>query len=71
MSDLPLFNITRASDYEDGAAGFVIEQLGFWTTDRKHYAIPAWEERGLPQLAERFPTMRAAQAALDEATGRR
>lgn len=46
------------------AAGFVVEEFGYWNDAAPTWAIPAWEERGLADLAEVFPTRAAAEAAL-------
>lgn len=51
------------SDYEPGAAGYVIEQADYYgpTFDRQlGWAIPAWGERGEPQFEGVFPTHAAA-----------
>jgi hypothetical protein len=52
------YQIASASEY--GREGFVIETQmadGSW-------AIPDWEERGLPELVGDFPTREAALDAL-------
>lgn len=54
-------------EYGHGQTGFAIETLGYWNLDHEHYAIPAWDERGLGSLSGPFKTAAEAQAALDDA----
>ncbi|TIM41777.1 MAG: hypothetical protein E5Y55_24165 [Mesorhizobium sp.] len=51
--------IGSSAEYENLPAGFVIEEYGV-----HGWAIPAWEERCLPDLEGVFPTREAALAAL-------
>lgn len=51
------------SDYEPGAAGYVIEE--YWTR-QIGWAIGAYEENGEGHLGAVFPTFAAALRALNE-----
>lgn len=57
--------VAEAAEYGHPGGGYVIEEL-IWPIghDKPFYAIPAWEERGYPDLADVFPTRQAAEAAL-------
>jgi hypothetical protein len=51
-------------------AGFVIEQYRHWNfEDEESWAIPAWDEMGFADLSRVFPTIKAAQAAINSAFG--
>jgi len=55
---------THASEYDMGD-GWVVEQFRYWNgSEFESWALPAWEEKGLPHLAEVFPTLEAANAAI-------
>lgn len=49
-------------------SGFVVEQFGYWNQSEPFWAIPAWEERGLADLAGVFSTREEAEAAIARAT---
>lgn len=55
--------ISPASLYEKGAGFVVEERYDFTGDDELDWAIPAWDERGFPDLAETFPTVDAAEEA--------
>lgn len=64
MAKVGSLQITSASEYSKGE-GFVIEQLGYYNQSEPSWAIPAWDEMGYPDLAEIYPTVEAAQKAID------
>ena len=62
----------NATDYE---GRIVIEELGYWCLElQPHWAVPAWEERGFPELEGPFSCVKDAEDAVavyNEEMGRR
>jgi hypothetical protein len=57
--------IGKAEEYELGA-GFVIELRRHWNRDVETWALPDWEECGLPLLGGKFPSVASARRALSK-----
>lgn len=55
----------NAYDYD----GIVVEQLGYWNGQELHWAVPAWDERGQPELGGPFEDAASAQRAIRLAWG--
>lgn len=55
-----------ASEYRDGAAGYLIEMYSAWNGG-EGWAIPAWDERGASHLEGPFETLEAANDVIREA----
>lgn len=54
-------HIESAAEYGAGRTGFVVEMCY-----GDYFAVPSWEEWGLPGLEGEFPTLDAAKEALRE-----
>ncbi len=55
------------ADYGDGRV--VIEAKSWWNNGERDWAVPAWEEMGLGELAGDFASRKEAEAALASAAG--
>jgi len=61
MEKLGAVRVSSIGDYEDG---FYIEQFSYWNSDEPQWAVPAWDERGMPHFCGPFASSEAAQIAL-------
>lgn len=57
----------RINDADYGDERVVIEAKSWWHNGVADWAVPAWEEMGLGELAGDFPSREAAQEALSSA----
>lgn len=51
----------NATDYDEG---IVVERLGYFNQPDLWWAVPAWEEQGLPELAGPFSSTEEAEQVL-------
>ncbi|UVK46768.1 hypothetical protein BPNPMPFG_002476 [Mesorhizobium sp. AR07] len=63
MPKIGSLQITDAREY-GYSCGVVIEQFGYWNQNEPSWAIPAWDEIGLPDFEGVFMLQRDAERAL-------
>ena len=68
MTTAPKSGDIRVNEFDyDG--DIVVEQLSHWNGQEMHWAVPAWEERGHPDLAGPFEDVASARRAVRLAWG--
>jgi hypothetical protein len=61
MARIGSVQVSPPGAYEEG---FMVEQFDYWNTREPAWAVPAWDERGHPELCGPFATAAEAAAAI-------